>query len=235
MMGPARVDVWDLDGGPDLQFEIPYDPSSGGIAFLGDGEIYYDLSVAVVCDSVANRLVAWDYTETSPTYTDYTTLEFPNIMEADYEGHRLFVYCRASGNPAIEVWDVETWSKAATFQTNLGLWPFMTDIDFDPHMEKLYFGSGDDGQFEVWNTDDYSCAQVIDTGYGAVAGIDHMGCGVYVTVPGHLLVYEYIDNQLEIIHDVACGSDPRIVACNPNNHKIYVPDMTTSSVFVFQG
>ena len=239
MLGPAKVDVWDLDGGADLQFNIPYNPAGGGVAFLGDGELFGDLSVAVVCDTAVKplgRLVTWDYTESSPTYSEHFTAEFPNLLEADYEGHRLFVYCRGSfggPGPTIEVWDASDWTKITSFQTQTTAYESMTDIDYHPALKQLYFGSGSNGAFEVWETETYTHVKTVNTGYGVVRGIDHMGCGIYVTVPGRLLVYNA--NTFNLLFDVACGTDPRVLSCNPNNHKIYVPDMGGQTVFVFQG
>jgi len=61
-----------------------------------------DSSIAVVADSATQpkgRFITWDYTESSPSYTIQETEQFPNLMDADYEGHRLFLYYGGSGGP----------------------------------------------------------------------------------------------------------------------------------------
>ena len=239
-MNPCPVDVWDLDGGDALKFYIPLDPSTGGIAFLFDGELYGDLKTAVVADSATKplgRLITWDYTDPDPTYNIQYTEELPNMMDADYAGHRLFLYCRGDfggPGPTIEVWDADGWKKITSFQTKVGVFPSMADINCDPNFERLYFGSGGSGEFEAWETETYTHLKTVSTGYGGeVGGIDHMGCGIYVSIAGHLLVFD--NSTFELLWDVPCGVSTSIVACNPNTHKIYVPDMDYSSVFVFQG
>ena len=235
--GTCPVDVWDLDGGDALKFQIPIEEENE-LAFCMDGELFYDIHTAVVCDaSPANRLVYWDYTLPSPEMHEISTSGFPDMIEADYTGHRLFVFCgNTSGGPVVEVWDAEIWEKITQIDAVNSEPPFMSDIDYDPEMSRLYFGCGPDS-LEIWDSETYEFIYELHTGYGEVAGVDHMTNGIYVTTAedssGHLLVYNAITLELE--WDVPCGIDPRIVACNPNNSKIYVPDMEGQSVFVFSG
>jgi hypothetical protein len=236
--GPCNVDVWDLDGGPSLKFGVPLDPTAGSVAFCEDGELFADLSVAVVSDNAPKpngRLVTWDYNESPPTYVDHPTIEYPTTMEADYEGHRLFVLCAGDLSapwPTVEVWNAEDWTVITSFLADVGVFPFMTDMDFDPELNRLYFGVGDT-QFEAWDVETYTHVQTIANSYGPVAGVDHMGAAIYVTVPGHLLVYD--NESFQLLWDIDCGVDPRCLACNPNTKKIYVPDMGNSKVLVYQG
>jgi hypothetical protein len=236
---PCPVDIWDLDGGPDLKFYIPLDPSTEGIMFCGDGELFGDLSVAVVTDTAVKpngRLITWDYTDPDPEYVVHWTTEFPDLLEADYTGHRLFVYCRGDfggPGPTIEVYNAEDWSLITSFQTNTAIWPFMSDIDYDPVLHQIYFGSGTSGQFEIWNSDTYEFIQTIQTPYTTqLAGVDHMNGKIYVTVPGHLLVYS--GTTYELLWDVTVTSSPRCLACNPNTGKIYIPDMHDMVVTVYK-
>jgi hypothetical protein len=236
--GPIKIDMWDVDTLAAVVFNPPYDTTSGGIAFIGDADMFADLEIAVVTDTATTpygRLVTWDYTTTTPTYYQYQTAEFPSVIEADYDGDRLFVFCRGNtgSGPTVEVWNAATWTKITSFQTLDATYPFMSDIDYDPFLNRLYIGTGTAGTFEIWDMSTYTHVQTVSTGYGAVAGVDHMGCAIYVTVPGHLLVYDA--NTYTLLHDVPAGPDPRIVSCNPYTHKIYVPDMSASSVYVYQG
>ncbi len=239
MMGPIRIDMWDVDTEDSVVFNPPYDPGAGGVAFMYDAEMFADLEIAVACDTATTpygRLITWDYTDSSPTYDEYQTVEFPSSLEADYDGHRLFVYGRGSGGPGptVDVWNVEDWTKIASFQTLDSAFPTMSDIDYDPFLDQLYIGTGTPGNVEVWDVSTYTYIQTISAGAGEVGGIDHMGCAIYVGVPGHIMVYDA--NTLSLLHDVPAGPDPRIISCNPYTHKIYVPDMSvSSSVFVFQG
>ena len=230
-LGSLLVDMWDLDGGSGKQFYLPMDPDAG-IFFCGDVELFANLSTAVLSDPIANRLVVWDYTVTSPTYDIYDTSEFPDILEGDYEGNRLFVYSRNSGTSMVEIWDAENWTIIDTFLTNNPDYPSMSDMDFDPYWQQLYFAGGTGGDLEIWDGETYSYIKTILTGYGQVAGVDHMGGGVFVTVPGHLLGYDA--ETLNLLWDIAVpGANLQTVACNPNTHKMYIPDMD-QSVYVFQ-
>lgn len=236
--GTCPVDVWDIDTKEELKFYVPIDEEDE-VAFCMDGELYFDLQTAVVCDGgPANRLVYWDFTEPSPEMHEVETNGFPSMIEPDYPGHRLFVFCSGGGGetPSVQVWNVATWEKITEFDTLNPEPPFMSDIDYDPAMSRIYFGCGADS-LEIWDSETFAFIEEIHTGYGEVAGVDHMGRGIYVTTTdgttGHLLVYDATTFELQ--WDVTCGEDPRIVACNPNNAKIYVPDMEGQSVFVFQG
>jgi PKD repeat protein len=236
-MGALPVDIWDLDGGDALKFWVPADPGSM-LFFAGDADLFQDLSVAMVTDVITQpqgRLISWDYSEASPTYDVHNTGEYPNLIEADYENHRLFVYCRdttGGSGPTVEIWDAETWTKTDEFATDIGEYPFMADIDYDPDFERLYLPGGTSGAWEAWDSEDYSHIQSVYASMGEVAGIDHMGGGIYVTVPGHLLVYDF--QTFTLLWNVSCGPDPRIVSCNPNTHKIYIPDMNASAVYVYE-
>ncbi len=231
------IDIWDVAGGPDLKFYIPILEDTQ-IAFCMDAEIFTNINTAVVCDSSPeNRLVYWDYTDNDPVMNDVPVWAGPSMLEADQEGHRLFVYCGGGGeNPKIEIWDAQTWTQITEFETQNVTPPFMSDMDYDPCSERLYFGSGGDS-LEIWDLVTNEFVGEIHTGYGEVQGIDHLGTALYMTASdgaaGHLLVYDAI--TLELIWDVQCGIDPRVVAVNPNNRKIYIPDMSGQSVFVFQG
>jgi WD40 repeat protein len=229
--GDLPVDFWDVDDESGTQFYVPVDPVAG-IFFCGDTELFPDFSVAVLSDPIAFRLVTWDYTESTPTYTEYGTSEFPNMLEGDYVDNRLFVYCRNNGTSNVEVWDVDTWSIIDTFNTNDPDYPFMSDMDFDPHLQQFYLPSGTGGDFEVWETETYTYVQTITTGPTVVTGVDHMGGAIYVTVPDHLLVYDA--ETLALLWDLPVpGANLRNISCNPNTHKMYVPDMGVS-VYVFQ-
>ncbi len=231
--GDLLVDLWDLDGGAGKQFYLPVDVPTG-IFFCGDVKLFADLSVAVLSDPIAKRLITWDYTQSSPTYTIYWTAEFPNILEGDMEGDRLFVYCRNSPNPypVVEVRDAEDWSVITTFVTDTIDYPMMSDMDYDPYRDQLCFGSDDIGNLEVWDAGTYTHVQTINSTHGAVQGVDHMGGAIYVTAPGRLIVFDA--DTLSKLWDVPCGNDPRIITCNPHTHKMYIPDMSTSHVYVYE-
>jgi hypothetical protein len=238
MYTPDPIDVWDLDGGASLKFFIPFEPGYDEIFLGGDGELFQDLSVACATDTATKpngRLITWDYNAADPVYTTHWTSEFPSMIEPDYQGHRLFILTRGDfggSGPAVEVWNVEDWTIITKFQTDVAVWPFMTDTRFDPALNRLYFGIST-SMFEVWDMSNYSHIQTIDTTLGAVQGIDHMAGSIYVTVPGHLLVYD--EQTFELIWNVDCGTDPRCLSCNPDTGKIYVPDMDAGTVLVFQG
>jgi WD40 repeat protein len=231
------TEIWDLDDGSFMHYYLPVDPVNE-IDFLSDGEIFHDIPLAVVCDSISAQFYYFDYTNPSPIYTSVHTTNYPSVFEADYEGHRLFLYCLGGGPssevPTIHVYDVETWTELAQFETDVGVAPFWSDLDYDPVHKRLFFGSGSEF-FEVWDSETYEHIDTISTGVGEVVGLDHIGKALYVTAGnggGHLLVYDI--ETLELLWDVPCGIYPTALACNPNNKKIYVPDIDGQSVFVFQ-
>ncbi len=230
----GKVEVFDLDGGPVDTFTFPLGPMMW--RFLGDGEIFHDLSTAVVVDSIENELIVFDYTDPGTGFQYFPSAGFPQIVEADYEGHRLFIYCVGTGtsDPSIQVWDAETWTLITEFPTVDPVAPFMSDMDYNPAYNHLYFGSGLEG-LEIWDTETWTYLATINVGCGEVQGVDHMGSAIYITCAGgHLLVYDAA--TFTQLWDVSCGVDPRCLACNPNTEKIYVPDMSSpASVLVFQG
>ena len=229
--GDLLVDFWDIDDESTQQFFLPVDPNAG-IFFCGDVELFSNLSVAVLSDPIANRLVTWDYSETTPTYTDYYTPDYPNILEGDYEDDRLFVYSRNSGNSVVEVWDASDWTVIDTMDTINPGYPFMSDMNFDPYWQQLYFPGGTGGDLEVWETETYSHVTTLNTGPAAVTGVDHMGGGIYITGYGYLVVFDA--DTLSVLWTVPVpGADLRVISCNPNTHKLYIPDMD-ESVYVFQ-
>jgi len=233
--GTCPIDVWDLDGGPDLDFGVPIEEEDQ-LAFCMDAELFKDLETGVVCDmSPAQRLVYFNYLDDDPEMISVPTNPSPNMIEADYDGHRLFVFCAGGSNPTVQVFDAVTWTVIHEIQTINVSPPFMSEIDFDPCLERLYFGCGTDS-LEIWDAGTCEFIGEIHTGYGEVKGVDHMGGGIYVTAgegAGHLLVYNAF--TLELVWDIDCGQGPAQLACNPNNGKIYVPDMNGQTVFVFQG
>ncbi|HEX9746736.1 MAG TPA: hypothetical protein VGB30_15060 [bacterium] len=231
----GNVDVYDLDGGPEEHFFIPVDPELG-IAFMSDGELFADLSIAVVCDSVADNLVVFDYTDPGTEYVVIPTTAYPFTLEADYENHRLFVYCFGGIDPpeppTIEVWDVETWELITSFATDSGTPPFWSDLDYYPEKGKLIFGSSTDS-IEVWNSETYEHIATIPTGLGEVAGVDHMNGFFYVSITtGFLQVYDA--DTLELKWEIPCGVQPLMLCCNEELSKIYVPDIDGQSVLIFQ-
>ncbi len=234
----GRVEIYDLDDGSMDNFYVPIDPVIE-VAFLSDGELFHDIPIAVVADCITARIIVFNYKMPTPMYHSVTTTVYPFVMEADYVGHRLFLYCFGGGPsgdvPTIEVFNADTWEIIASFPTDTGIAPFMSDIDYDPDLGRIYFGSGPDS-FEVWDSETYEHIITVGTGIGEVCGVDHMGNALYVTcsdgTSGHLLVYDV--GTFELVWDVPCGVSPACVACNPVMGKIYVPDGGGQSVFVFQ-
>ena len=47
------------------------------------------------------------------------------------------------------------------------------------------------------------------------------------------MISELSIDTLSLLWDVAVGPDPRVVACNPNTHKIYFADMTNNTESVY--
>jgi len=231
------VDIWDLDGGDDLKAYIPIEEEDE-VAFLNDAESFGTTHRAFVAEFFTNKLVVWDYNVEPEVFDFYDTALNPSYLDADYENYRLFCYCAGDDTtwPSVQVWDLNTITVTAEFNAMQTDSPFMSDLDYDPEHHYILFGSSTDS-FEVWDSETFTHIQTLQTGMGEVQGIDHMGNGIYVsstsTDGGHLLVYNA--TTFELVWDVPCGTDPRIVACNSNTGKIYVPDMTEGTVMVFIG
>jgi len=235
----GNVDFLDLTGAAHKNFFVPlYHPD--GIAFLYDGEIFTSPSKACVDDGASQSLIIWDYTEPSPDYGQVSTGGFPTALEGDYENDRVFVYCfgnQTTVTPEINVIDMvaeEMITSLAVAHTDT---PFWTDMDYDPVGDRLYLGAGTSpGYIEVWDMDTYEHITSIETTLDEVHGLTYMDGMVYVTgqieSSGKLLV---VDPELEyVVFELDCGSDPVMLDANPNNKKIYVPDIGGSSVWIWQ-
>ena len=230
------IDIWDLDGGDPLKFYIPVQEEDE-VAFMWDGEFFHDTNMAVIAEGLTDNLFVWDIDEVTPVYSLYPTNGFPQYLEADYDNHRLFLYCMGSGTeqPSVMVFDSNTWDIIDSFDTDLPTPPFMSDLDYDPDFNRIYFGSGADS-FEVWECDTYNLVQTVPCGYGEVRGVDHMDGKIYVDaldgIEGRLLVYDA--ETLDLIWDVPIAADAGVLACNPNNGKIYIASMADQVVLVYQ-
>lgn len=230
------IDLWDLEGGPALKFYVPIEEEIE-VAFLWDAELFHETNEAVIAEGLTDNLVVWDVTSPTPIYDFYPTNGFPQYLEADYENHRLFLYCMGSGTeqPSLMVWDAETWTLIQSVWSDLPDPPFMSDLDYNPDYSQVYFGSGADS-FEVWDSETYAHIETISCGYGEVGGIDHMWGSIYVAThdgtDGRLLVYDA--ETLELIWDIQLAADAGLLACNPNNGKIYIASMEGQAVMVYQ-
>ena len=124
-----------------------------------------------------------------------------------------------------------------TFAVENSEMPFWTDMDYDPVGHKLYLGAGiNPGYIEVWDMDTYEYVTSIETTLDEVHGLVYMDGMVYVTGQigslGKMLV---VDPELEyVVFELDCGDDPVMLDANPNNKKIYVPDIGGSSVWIWQ-
>jgi len=233
------IDIWMVDDVDGHKVNVPVDEDDE-VSFCFDADIFYELGTAVVCDGgPANRIVTWDWTDTDPVFTEYPCGGFASMMEADYEGERLFLFCAGSAvdDPAIQVWDAATWMILTEFNAINADSAFMTDIDYNPEFKQLYFGCGPNS-LEIWDTETYEHITNINVPGGEVMGVDHMGNAIYLTYidmteHGHLMVLDAA--TLEIVWDVPAGFSPGIVACNPNNSKIYIVSMSNGTVHVMQG
>jgi PKD repeat protein len=230
------VDIWDLSGGDPLKFYIPVEEADQ-VAFLWDGEFFDETNQAVIAEGLTNNLIVWDIDETSPVYEFYPTNGFPQYLEADYDNHRLFLYCTGSGTeaPSVMVFDSDSWANINTIDTDIPTAPFMSDLDYDLDLNRIYFGSGADS-FEVWDTTTYTLVETVNCGYGEVRGIDHMLGNIYVAVlqgaGGRLLVYNA--ETLGLKWDIPTVANAGLLACNSNYGKIYIASMDGQVVMVYQ-